>query len=69
LPRAVYWGLGGAIACGGAIAARVVAEQVPEDYRVIVWLVGSAFIFLGAAVLSLGTRARLDHDDHAEKMK
>jgi hypothetical protein len=59
LPRRVYWALGAAIAFAGAIAARIFAERAPDEYRLLIWLVGGAFIFLGVAVLSLGTRFRL----------
>lgn len=57
LPRGVWWGCGAAIALGGAVAARVIAEQFPLEDRVPIWLAGSAVIFLGLAVLSIGARA------------
>ena len=57
LPRGVWWGCGAAIALGGALAARVIAEQFPLEDRVPIWLAGSAVIFLGLAVLSIGARA------------
>jgi hypothetical protein len=65
LPRVLYWGIGAAIACGGALVARVVSERVPSEYEVAVWLAGGAAVFLGVAVLSLGTRYRLEpnHED------
>ncbi len=57
LPRGA-WRIGGAaIALGGALAARVIAEQFPLEDRVPIWLAGSAVIFLGLAVLSIGARA------------
>ena len=59
LPRAAYWATGALIAFAGAVAARVLAEHAP-GYRVIVWLVGAAVVFLGLGILSLGTRSRLD---------
>ena len=65
LPRVVYWGLGASIACGGAFAARVVSERVASEYDVAAWLAGGAVIFIGVAVLSLGTRYRLDPDGEA----
>jgi hypothetical protein len=56
----VFWAAGAAIAFGGAIAARLLAERAPDEYRLVIWLMGGAFVFLGVAVLSLGTRSRLD---------
>ena len=63
LPRGFYWIIGGGVACGGAFIARLLAEQVADDYRIAVWLAGGAVIFLGVAVLSMGTRANLERDD------
>ena len=62
LPRAVYWTVGAAIAFVGAMVARLLAEQVPE-YRVPIWLSGATAIFFGLAILSLGTKARLQLRD------
>ncbi len=62
LPRAVYWTAGAAIAFVGAIIARLLAEQVPE-HRVAIWLTGATVIFFGLAILSLGTKARLEIQD------
>jgi cytochrome c biogenesis protein CcdA len=66
LPRAVYWTTGAAIAFVGATIARLLAEQVPE-YRVPIWLAGGIVIFFGLAILSLGTKARLQLRDQNEK--
>ena len=62
LPRVVYWTIGAATALAGAIVARLFAEHLPE-HRVPIWLAGVSVIFLGVAVLSLGTRSRLDGDE------
>ena len=66
LPRAVYWTAGAAIAFAGAIAARVLAEEVP-GYQVPIWLAGAIAVFLGLGVLSLGTKARLEVRDRNRK--
>ncbi len=58
--RAAYWTLGGAIALTGAVAARILGDQVSEVLRVPVWLTGAALIFVGLGVVSMGTRARLE---------
>jgi hypothetical protein len=60
-PRVFYWSIGAAIALAGALAARTIAEALPE-YRIPIWFVGSGLIFAGLYVLSLGTKARLDVD-------
>ncbi len=62
LPRFAYWILGGGIALAGALAARSAAAAYPT-YQVPLWLVGGALIFLGLAVLSLGTRSRTEGDE------
>jgi hypothetical protein len=62
LPTAVYWTAGAALAFGGAITARLFAEQAPE-YRVPIWLAGAIVIFFGLAILSLDTKARLEVGD------
>ncbi len=59
LPRVVYWLAGAAIAGSGAVFARHFAELYPA-HRILLWLTGAAVIFVGLAVLSLGTRARLE---------
>jgi cytochrome c biogenesis protein CcdA len=66
LPRPVYWVAGGAIALIGAALARSFAAAVPE-HRILIWLGGVAIIFLGLAVLSLGTKARLEQADRIRK--
>jgi hypothetical protein len=59
LPRWAYW-LGGAlIACAGALIANRLSAGLPIEGRLPYWVAGSAVIFLGLWVLSLGTRARL----------
>ncbi|MFZ1415949.1 MAG: hypothetical protein WAS73_15430 [Defluviicoccus sp.] len=63
LPRPFYWVVGGAIGAAGAIFARTVADAAPANMRVSIWLSGGALIFIGLAVLSLGTRAWLRDDD------
>jgi hypothetical protein len=42
--------------------ARLIADQLPPDQRVPVWLAGGGLIFLGLAVLSLGSRAHAEAD-------
>jgi hypothetical protein len=58
LPRLVYWAIGAAVSFGGAAGARIFAETLPPGERVPVWLVGAVFVFIGLAVLSLGTKGR-----------
>jgi hypothetical protein len=59
LSRRGYWVSGAAIALAGALAARALADAVGESYRIAIWLSGVAVIFVGLAVVSLGTRAHL----------
>jgi H+/Cl- antiporter ClcA len=66
LPRWVYWALGAVIAFAGAVVARLFADRTPDEYRLVIWFMGGAFIFLGVAVLSLGTRSRLDGENTEE---
>lgn len=58
LPRWAWWAIGAAIACTGAITARLLADQLPANARVPVWLAGGGLIFIGLAVLSLGSRSQ-----------
>lgn len=62
LPRAFYWTVGGIIACGGAAVARLVGDGLHPHDRYLAWLAGCALIFIGVAVLSLGTHANLRPD-------
>lgn len=57
-PRYAFWLAGAAIALAGASAARLLADGALANYRVPVWLTGCVFIFIGLAVVSLGTRQR-----------
>jgi hypothetical protein len=66
LPRFLFWIAGGAIAVAGAIGARKASYAYP-DYRIVLWMAGSAVIFLGLAVLSMGSRNRLGDDDEEEQ--
>lgn len=67
LPRIAYWILGAGIAVVGALAARAAAAAYPT-YQVPLWLGGGALIFLGLAVLSMGTRDRQEGgDDDVER--
>jgi hypothetical protein len=59
----VYWAAGAAIAFGGALTARILADRASPDDRLFIWLAGGAVIFLGLAVLSLGTRANLHPEE------
>lgn len=67
LPRSFYWTVGGVIACGGAATARVIGDGLHPDDRYLAWLAGCALIFLGIAILSLGTHANL-RPDKADKL-
>ena len=67
LPRALYWMVGGVIACGGAGVARVIGDGLHPDDRYLAWLAGCVLIFLGVAILSLGTHANL-RPDKADKL-
>lgn len=44
----------------GALAARLIADFLPVDQRIPVWLAGGAVIFIGLAILSLGSRPEAD---------
>ena len=65
LPRPVYWIAGALVGAAGALAARMLADTLDEVWRVPVWLAGGAAIFAGLAILSLGTRSRLEADGEA----
>ena len=58
LPRPVYWILGATIAFTGATTANRLSAGLPLTEQLPYWLAGSAVIFLGLWILSLGTRAR-----------
>lgn len=60
LPRPVYWAAGAAVAFGGAYASRVLAGDAASVQQVVIWLGGATLIFIGLAILSMGTRARLE---------
>lgn len=59
LPRWVYWTVGAAISFSGALIASNLAEGLPLHSRYPLWIAGTAAIFLGLWVLSLGTKSRL----------
>ncbi|QNT70311.1 hypothetical protein [Defluviicoccus vanus] len=61
-PRYAFWLAGAAIAFGGALAARLLADGVLAAYRVPVWITGCVFIFIGLAIVSLGNRQRREGD-------
>jgi hypothetical protein len=61
-PRFLYWIAGAVIAGGGALMARYLGDLYP-DYRIFWWMTGGAVIFVGLAVLSLGTRSHLSADN------
>lgn len=63
LPRLAYWALGAAVSFGGAAGARLFAETLPPGERVPVWLVGAVFVFIGLAILSLGTKGRAEVEE------
>jgi hypothetical protein len=58
LPRQVYWLVGAVIACSGAALANWLSADLPTTDRAPYWIAGSAVIFIGLWILSLGTRAR-----------
>ncbi len=58
LPRQVYWLVGAVVACSGAALANWLSADLPIADRAPFWIAGSAVIFLGLWILSLGTRAR-----------
>jgi hypothetical protein len=58
LPRQVYWLVGAVVACSGAALANRLSAGLPLADRAAYWIAGSAVIFLGLWILSLGTRAR-----------
>jgi sulfite exporter TauE/SafE len=66
LPRWIYWTVGAAIACVGAFTAQVVADQFPVAQRLPFWIAGTAIIFAGLWVLSMGTKSRLDKTEQQE---
>lgn len=63
LPRPFYWIVGGLISATGALTGRIIAEAAPAEMRIAIWLSGGALIFIGLAVVSLGTRAWLSDDE------
>ena len=63
LPRAAYWLLGAAVAVTGAMVAKTIADQFPLAERAPFWIAGTAIIFAGLWVLSMGTKSRLQGDD------
>jgi hypothetical protein len=63
LPRLVYWVAGAAISFGAAAGARLIAEGAPPSQRVPIWLIGAVFVFVGLAILSLGTKGRLEVEE------
>jgi hypothetical protein len=58
LPRVFFWIAGSIIALSGGLMGRIVAAQLGGNDRIVVWLAASTIIFIGLAVLSLGTRHR-----------
>lgn len=67
-PRYAFWLAGAAIALAGASAARLLADGALANYRVPVWLTGCVFIFIGLAVVSLGTRQRQEGGDDKDDL-
>jgi hypothetical protein len=65
LPRWAYWLAGALIACAGAMIVNRLSAGLPVEGRLPYWVAGSAVIFLGLWVLSLGTRARMGERNDA----
>ena len=63
LPRVVYWLLGAAVSVTGALVAKTVADQFPFAQRAPFWIGGTAIIFVGLWILSLGSKSRLEGAD------
>lgn len=63
LPRLVYWAVGAAISFGAAAGARLFANTMPPSERVPIWLIGAVFVFVGLAILSLGTKGRKEVEE------
>lgn len=63
LPRLVYWVVGAAISFGAAAGARLLAETMPLSERVPIWLIGAVLVFVGLAILSLGTKGRREVEE------
>lgn len=57
-PRWVYWLTGAVVACGGAFIANWLSAELPLELRGPFWLGGTAVIFLGLWIVSMGTRAQ-----------
>ena len=62
LPRQIYWLAGALVACSGALIANRLSDGLPMSDRAPYWIAGSAAIFLGLWILSLGTRSSTDED-------
>jgi hypothetical protein len=70
----VYWLLGAAVSVTGALVAKHIADQFPFAQRAPFWVGGTAIIFVGLWILSLGSKSRLEgadeptseSDDHKE---
>jgi hypothetical protein len=55
--------VGAAISFGAAAGARLFAETLPLSERVPIWLIGAVFVFVGLAILSLGTKGRREVEE------
>jgi len=66
LPRWIYWTVGAAVSCVGAFTAKIVADQFPLEQRLPFWITGTAIIFVGLWVLSMGTKSRLDKTEQQD---
>ena len=66
LPRWAYWTIGAVVSCAGAFTAKIVADLFPVEQRLPFWIAGTAIIFLGLWVLSMGTKSRLGKTEKPE---
>jgi len=67
LPRWVYWTVGAVVSFVGAFTAKIVADQFPLEQRLPFWIAGTAIIFVGLWVISMGTKSHLDKAERKKR--